>query len=776
MKSINSTVLLVLFSILFSTAFAQNNGRLSGYVRDVFGEPLEGATIVLINTDYGTITDKNGYFVLESIPPNNYSLEVRFLGYSTFTRYNILIQSTGTQDLNIELLPQLNQLDGVELKDYFNYRKKETPLSTQTLSAVEIANYPGGNNDVVRVAQSLPGVAPSIGGFRNDLIIRGGAPNEVVYFMDGIELTAINHFSTQGSSGGPAGMLNVSFIDEVTLNTSSFLSSTDNALSGVLNFKQREAPTDKKHYNIRVGASETALTFMGPITDTAKENPITAIASVRRSYLQFLFQLIGLPIRPDYWDYQFKITKKIDQRNEINIIGLGSIDEFSVEAPETDLLDQLASAQQVPFIEQNTNNIGVNWKRQFSKTRGNSLLSLSYNNKLNNFSRYNDNVNQTGLLYSHLFDEHYFQLRYNASFYIDKYKLVTGGNIKNITYHHQLETALNNYDFESLNFFQNGVYTQASTSYFDNKLDVSAGFRLDHTNYNQSNQTALSPRMSLSYHIGAKSKINSSIGRYFKLPPLTVLGYQENNTLVNSNNFEFTQSDHFVLGYESYLDTALLFSIEGFYKKYSNYPVSINDNVSLANKGGDFEILGDEAVDYIGRGISYGMELMLQQKFIDRGYGILSYTYFHSLFDNGTNEFLPSAWDSRHLVSFTGGYALKKNWNLSMRYRFAGKTPFAVIDTEKTLENYPIISYDYQSLKTSRLKNFSQMDIRIDKKWNNKRNTIDFYMELQNALKSEIPQAPQYALISDDNQNPVLVNASSDSKKIIPTIGFVIDF
>jgi hypothetical protein len=230
------------------------------------------------------------------------------------------------------------------------------------------------------------------------------------------------------------------------------------------------------------------------------------------------------------------------------------------------------------------------------------------------------------------------------------------------------------------------------------------------------------------------------------------------------------------LGYESYLDTALLFSIEGFYKKYSNYPVSINDNVSLANKGGDFEILGDEAVDYIGRGISYGMELMLQQKFIDRGYGILSYTYFHSLFDNGTNEFLPSAWDSRHLVSFTGGYALKKNWNLSMRYRFAGKTPFAVIDTEKTLENYPIISYDYQSLKTSRLKNFSQMDIRIDKKWNNKRNTIDFYMELQNALKSEIPQAPQYALISDDNQNPVLVNASSDSKKIIPTIGFVIDF
>ena len=53
-----------------------------------------------------------------------------------------------------------------------NFRTSiETPLSTQTFSAVEIETYPGGNNDITKVIQSLPGISPSIGGFRNDIII-----------------------------------------------------------------------------------------------------------------------------------------------------------------------------------------------------------------------------------------------------------------------------------------------------------------------------------------------------------------------------------------------------------------------------------------------------------------------------------------------------------------------------------------------------------------------------------------------------------------------------
>ena len=144
------------------------------------------------------------------------------MGYETQTQYNVIVKSVG----NIPLLFELNEvseaLDEIIVTRSPFKNKSETPLSTQTFSVVEIETYPGGNNDITKVVQSLPGISPSIGGFRNDIIIRGGAPNETVYYLDGIEIPNINHFSTQGSAGGPVGMINVSFIREVTLSSSAF--------------------------------------------------------------------------------------------------------------------------------------------------------------------------------------------------------------------------------------------------------------------------------------------------------------------------------------------------------------------------------------------------------------------------------------------------------------------------------------------------------------------------------------------------------------------------
>jgi len=168
-----------------------------------------------------------------------------------------------------------------------------TPLSIQNLSQEEVAAYPGGNNDIAKVVQSLPGVGGTVGGFRNDVIIRGGAPNENVYYLDGIEIPNINHFSTQGSAGGPVGLLNVSFFEGVTLSASSFDAQYDNVLSGVLQFDQRNGNAREFTGNFRLGSSESALTLEGPLfKGNANESNTTFIASVRRSYLQFLFELI----------------------------------------------------------------------------------------------------------------------------------------------------------------------------------------------------------------------------------------------------------------------------------------------------------------------------------------------------------------------------------------------------------------------------------------------------------------------------------------------------
>ncbi|MGB5386139.1 MAG: TonB-dependent receptor, partial [Eudoraea sp.] len=215
---------LILFTIIALVSeglYSQVTATVYGKVLDELEAPLFGASVFLEGTQLGAQTDFDGTYEIKAVPPGSYNLIVTYLGYKSQTKYNIIVRSKGTPAYNFILEVETEQLKEVVVSNANTIsRPKETPLSTQTLSALEIATYPGSNNDVVQVAQTLPGVSPSIGGFRNDLIIRGGAPNESVYYLDGMEIPNINHFSTQGSAGGPVGLINVSFIDNVTLSTS----------------------------------------------------------------------------------------------------------------------------------------------------------------------------------------------------------------------------------------------------------------------------------------------------------------------------------------------------------------------------------------------------------------------------------------------------------------------------------------------------------------------------------------------------------------------------
>ena len=314
--------------------YSQNSGSISGRVIDnETGFALEGATIIIDQTNYSTITDQDGFFQIKNIPTSSYNITASFIGFSSLTKYNIVIKSAGNQPIEYLLNPSSQLLEEVIVSQSPFRTSIETPLSTQTFSAVEIETYPGGNNDITSVIQSMPGISPSIGGFRNDIIIRGGGPNETVYYIDGIEIPNINHFSTQGSSGGPVGLVNVSFIKDVTLSTSAFGAEYDNALSGVLSFEQKDANIDGLSGNFRLGSSEAGITFEGPIS-IINNKETSFIFSVRRSYLQFLFKAFGFSFLPDYWDYQMKIRHKIDDYNYINIIGIGSIDKLTINEPE----------------------------------------------------------------------------------------------------------------------------------------------------------------------------------------------------------------------------------------------------------------------------------------------------------------------------------------------------------------------------------------------------------------------------------------------------------
>jgi outer membrane receptor for ferrienterochelin and colicin len=781
-KFIQFLFITVLISVASS---AQVKTSIRGKVVDEKGAPIFAASVYL-NTNQGSISEEDGTFLITNVIPGSYNLTASFVGFDSQTKFNIIIKSKGNRSFNFILIESSESLEEVVVSNKNKIsRPKETPLSTQSLSAVEIATYPGGNNDVVQVAQSLPGVSPSVGGFRNDLIIRGGAPNETVYYLDGVEVPNINHFATQGSAGGPVGLLNVSFINDVTLSTSAFGAQYDNPLSGVLQFKQRDGNKERFNTNIRVSATDAAFTFEGPLfKNKKKESKTSFLLSVRRSYLQALFKLIGLPIRPDYWDYQYKLTHQIDNYNDLYFIGLGSVDDFSVEAPEDYDEEAQAVLEQAPFIQQKTNAIGVTWRKRFKDGSGYMETTVSNNRLKNTFTSYLDPENETGIIFRNDAVESESKLRYQLTKFINDWKITGGFNTQHSFYSNNTANIADAIFYTTeIDFIKYGLFANATRSFFNDKVDVSLGFRMDDDSFTTSSNLVsnFSPRLSLSYEFKENWRISATAGRYYKIAPYTILGFRDSSGNLTNQDSDYTQSDHYVIGFQHYLNPAASISLEGFYKRYSDYPVSVLDEVSLANKGADFEVLGNEDVETVGKGRSYGLEFQYQQKLLNNFYSIFSYTYFFSEFTGfDSTVYIPSVWDSRHLVSFVGGYKLKNNWEISSRYRFAGKTPYVPTNLEATLVSYPEIILDYTRLGDEKLETFSQLDIRVDKKWNYNQFSLNVFFEIQNVLGQSIPRPNEYGLSRDMDGNlnsPLsLSQINQDTSTSIPSIGIVVDF
>lgn len=775
-------------SAVLVTAWCQS-GSFSGRVLDQrTKEPLAGVTITLEGTTFGATSDSIGNYTIANIPAQTYNIKASFIGYQSFVKFNVVIRSEGNIDINFELIENAEELAGVEVTANPFSKIEETPLSIHKLSQDEVAAYPGGNNDIAKVVQSLPGVSGSVGGFRNDVIIRGGSPSENVYYLDAIEIPNINHFSTQGSAGGPVGLLNVSFFEGVTLTTSSFGAQYDNVLSGVLQFDQRNGNERKFQGNVRVGASETALTLEGPISKRKQEKSKTSfIASARRSYLQFLFDVIGLPILPDYWDYQYKLRHQIDDYNELTLLGIGSIDDFKVNELDEFNPEQQAIQDQVPVIQQRTNTTGLSWKKRFKDNSGSMLTSVSNNILVNDFTQFTDNVNQTGPYFNNDSREQETKFRYALTNFFGKWTTSLGTTLQLSDYINKTTSQVNDFSYSAkLEFLRYGISVQASRKFVSDRLGLSLGIRADGNGFTSSGNDlhkTISPRVSLSYQVDQNGKwtLNGSIGRYFKLPAYTILGFTDVNGLLSNKDAKYIQSDHLVAGIEHLLTESSRITVEGFAKLYKNYPVSIIDNVSLANKGGGFEVLGNEPVRFDGKGRTYGIEFLYQQKFNGKLYAIASLTLCKSEFTNGTKDYRPSTWDNRQLLSLTGGYKFGRNWEVSTRFRFLGKTPYASINEDATLQTYPAIIRDYANLGNNRLDAFQQLDLRIDKKWNFKRFSLDLYLDIQNALVAATPAEPSYGLDRDDQGNVVepkslVVVNENETGAILPSLGIVVNF
>ena len=281
---------------------------------------------------------------------------------------------------------------------------------------------------------------------------------------------------------------------------------------------------------------------------------------------------------------------------------------------------------------------------------------------------------------------------------------------------------------------------------------MSGGLRIDGNDYNGSMQNPLnqlSPRLSLAYSITPQLSFNANTGIFYQLPPYTTLGFQENKVFVNQQNLKYIQAQHVVAGFEYNTKFDSKISVEGYFKKYKNYPFLTRNQVSLANLGADFGAVGNEPATSISEGRTYGIEFLFQQRLYKGFYGIFAYTYGRSEFTDGTGKYAPSAWDSRNIAVATLGYQFKRNWEVGVKYRAASGLPYTPDAPESNIvslwqSNGKAIP-DYTRLNTLRADGFNTFDFRIDKKWFGAKRTWNVYLDVQNVLGAAVSR-PQTLL------------------------------
>jgi len=794
----------ILFIILILIAGLQGFGQtgvLKGRVFNVKNnEPLPFTNIIIAGTTIGSTSDLDGNFLFTGLQPGYVKLTATSVGFENTTTAEILVTNAKTVYIDIPMLEKPVQLEKVEIRASKFKRVEESPVSLKSLGISEIEKSPGANRDISKVIQSLPGVASSVS-FRNDIIVRGGGPSENRFLLDGIEIPNLNHFATQGASGGPVGIINTDFLREVDLYTGAFPASRGNALSSVLDMKLIDGNPDKVVYRATLGASEAAFSANGPIDEKT-----SFLLSVRRSYLQFLFSAIGLPFLPTFNDYQVKVKTKFDKKNELTFLSIGALDKLKLnDGIENPTEEQQYILDYLPVNNQWNYAIGAVYRHYRNSSYGTWVLSR---NMLNNEAfKYEQNLeddpNKLNLRYTSQEIEN--KARYEEVIRTRGYKITAGAGLEQAKYSNNtfqkvyIPTAsdtITSIRFDSsLDFFKWNLFGQASKSFLEERLMLSAGFRMDAASYSKEMSNLFqqfSPRISASYSLTEKFSLNFNTGRYFQLPSYTMLGFRATNgeLLNKTNGIKYIRADHLVAGIDYRRNPNSKFTLEGFYKWYAHYPFSLRDSVSLASKPADFGVYGNEEVISTVRGRAYGAEVFYKDKLMKRVDLTVSYTLVRSLSEDKTGEFIPSAWDNRHILNITAFTGLKNNWEIGLKWRFVGGAPYTPFDEDRSslIEAWNVQGQgylDYDRYNSERLSAFQQLDLRIDKEYYFKKWSLNVYLDIQNLYNFKSESAPNLILQRDANGNPLIDPANpgryllkelkNDSGTLLPSIGIIVE-
>lgn len=754
------------------------------------GVPYAAVAVVGMPTK-GAATDSLGYFVIERVEGGVARFEVSCLGYTTAITPEYLI-SLFTPPIEVVLEEAVATIEAVSIAPSPYARDIESPVSQRTIGIGDLERSPGANRDVARIVRTLPGVAFSPIGYRNDLIVRGGGPSENTFYIDGVEIPNINHFATQGASGGPVSILNADLIRQVKFYTGAFPVDRGNALSSVMDISLRDGNPDKQRFKATLGASEAAFSGSGHFDSKA-----TYVFSVRQSYLQLLFKLLGLPFLPNYIDAQAKVRIRPSDRYEITVLGLMGVDNMRLNLDNRGEKNEYILSY-IPKIEQETFTLGATLKHFGG--RHIQSLSVGYSFLANRNKKYvgNDESSEENLRLRLRSTEGKATVRFENRTLVGQWRLREGAELSLRHYFASTKQLLPSaersyFDYRThLAFAGYALFFSADYHSINERLTASMGLRVDGASYSSRMAAPwrqLSPRASISYALGKGFYMSGSTGLYYELPPLTSLGFRVEEHLINKR-LEYMRVFSSAVGVEYRLRESLAVSLEGFCKLYSRVPLSLEDGVPLTCKGDDYGVTGNEALVSTAQGRAYGAEFSARWQIFGRVSLVGAFTLYWSEYRASSHApYIPSAWDNRWVANVSGTYDFPRRWSLGAKLSAIGGAPYTPYDEGLTAQKVywdavGRAALDYSRYNECRLKPFVQLDIRVDKVWEFRRWSLGVYLDLENVTFSAIT-LPDALLSTGVVENPsapteeqryALKRIRQRNGTLVPTFGITAEF
>lgn len=754
---------LLVHAPLHGQADRPSTGTIVGrVVSTVNGAAIEGARVEVVGAGRGAETEASGRYLIDSVPVGAWRVRATAVGFEPVVLADILVGSGKPVELELRLTPRIVRVADIVVDAPYFSQGIESSTSSASLSAEDVRRAPGVNEDVVRAVALLPGVALTTGG-RNDLAVRGGAPYENLFLVDGLEVPNVNHFGSQGSTGGPLTILNIDFIREASFSSGGFGVQYGDRTASLSSFSLREGNSERLAGEVTLSATGFGVIAEGP---TGRNGSF--LASIRRSYLDLVFRAANFSFIPEYWDAQFKVTQRVGSRSSLSWLGVGALDNLTLdEATADDRLDnsRVAEPDQRSYFTGLTWNyslpkglltatLGRTWTR-FETSQYDTLLAPVYLNR----SEEGDNSLRTDLRWE--FSPRVQVTVGNTLRYADQlaYDVLLAGAYRTDSLGQPQPLAADT----SFTAFRNATYAEVAV--FAGSVRLLGGLRGDW--YGFLDAFRLAPRLGANIPVGRSASLNASLGRYYQAPPFIWLVGDPGNV----DRLAPIRSDAAILGYERLFQPDLKGQVEVYYKRYRDYPARIYRPEAVLQPTGFDDVTSDipaglEPLSSIGTGRSYGVELQLQKKFSGVPlYGLLSLTANRSEFAGLDSTWYTGGFETRFIGNLLAGWRFNPRWEVSGKYRFSTGLPYTPFATSGPQEG----ERDFSRYNQLVLPNFSAFDIRIDRRWALAGVQLDVYLDIQNLFARENVTGTYW-------NERTRTEEFDTSLGILPTLGINVEF